>query len=123
MIWLNSSPGVLLSHWNRQLKSILRNFAACEYSHCSGVCEPPPAASSGSPPLHTLSFRPQRPPEPEATMRFPLTYRGQILDVEIDRDSTTYSLREGQRLAIRHEGEEIVLTRENPSVSRSTMDP
>jgi alpha,alpha-trehalose phosphorylase len=71
----------------------------------------------------TLSFRPQRPPEPEGTLRFPLNYRGQILDVEIDRDSTTYSLREGQRLAIRHEGEEIVLTRENPSVTRSTMDP
>jgi alpha,alpha-trehalose phosphorylase len=71
----------------------------------------------------TLSFRPQRPPEPEATLRFPLTYRGQILDVEIDQDSTTYSLRHGERLAIRHEDEEIVLTRENPAVTRSTLQP
>jgi alpha,alpha-trehalose phosphorylase len=71
----------------------------------------------------TLSFRPQRPPEPEATLRFPLTYRGQILDVEIDQDSTQYSLREGERLTFRHEDEEIVLTRKNPSVRRSTLNP
>jgi alpha,alpha-trehalose phosphorylase len=70
-----------------------------------------------------LSFRPQRPPEPEATVRFPLTYRGQILDVEITQDSTTYSLREGERLTLRHEGEEITLSRANPSVTRSTLDP
>jgi alpha,alpha-trehalose phosphorylase len=71
----------------------------------------------------TLAFRPQRPPEPEATLRFPLTYRGQILDVEINKDSTNYSLRDGERLAIRHEDEEIVLTRANPSVRRSTLSP
>src|SRR5262245_43310523 len=71
----------------------------------------------------TLSFRPQRPPEAEATIRFPLTYRGQILDVEINRDSTTYSLREGDKLVIRHEGEEITLTRANPSAVRSTLKP
>ncbi len=71
----------------------------------------------------TLSFRPQRPPEPEASLRFPLTYRGQILDVEMHHDSTTYSLRDGERMVIRHEGEEITLTRANPSVTRSTLDP
>jgi alpha,alpha-trehalose phosphorylase len=69
----------------------------------------------------TLSFRPQRPPEPEASLRFPLTYRGQILDVEISPDSTTYSLREGERLVIRHEGEEITITRTNPTVVRRTL--
>jgi alpha,alpha-trehalose phosphorylase len=71
----------------------------------------------------TLSFRPHRPPEPQATLRFPLTYRGQLLDVEINHDSTTYSLRNGERLVIRHEDEEIVLTRANPSVSRPTLNP
>jgi len=71
----------------------------------------------------TLSFRPQRPPEAEASLRFPLTYRGQVLDVEINPDSTTYSLREGERLVIRHEGEEITITRANPTVVRRTLSP
>jgi alpha,alpha-trehalose phosphorylase len=71
----------------------------------------------------TLSFRPQRPPEPESTLRFPLTYRGRILDVEIDPDETTYSLREGENITIRHEDEEIVLNRANPTVTRSTLNP
>lgn len=71
----------------------------------------------------TLSFRPQRPPESQAFLRFPLTYRGQILDVEISADSTIYSLRDGDRLVIRHEGEEITLTRANPSVVRQTASP
>src|SRR5215475_14152764 len=71
----------------------------------------------------TLSFRPQRPPEPEASLRFPLTHHGQILDVEINRDSTTYSLRDGESMTIRHEDEEIVLTRANPAVTRQTLNP
>ena len=71
----------------------------------------------------TLSFHPQRPPEAEATLRFPLTYHGQILDVEITHVSTTYSLRNGEKLVIRHEAEEIELTRANPSVTRSTLKP
>src|SRR5262245_30781747 len=69
----------------------------------------------------TLSFKPQRPPEAEATIRFPITYHGQILDVEINRDSTMYSLRAGDKLVIRHECEEITLTRANPSAVRSTL--
>jgi alpha,alpha-trehalose phosphorylase len=71
----------------------------------------------------TLWFRPQRPPEPEATLRFSLTYRGQLLNVEINADSTTYVLREGDRMVIHHEDEEIVLTRRNPSVTRLTLSP
>ena len=70
-----------------------------------------------------LSFRPQRPPEPEASLRFPLTYRGRVLDVEINPDSTTYTLREGEGLVIRHEDEEITLTGSNPSVTRHTSSP
>ena len=71
----------------------------------------------------TLSFRPQRPPEPQASLRFPLTYRGRVLDVEINPDSTTYTLREGEGLVIRHEDEEITLTGSNPSVTRQTLSP
>ena len=71
----------------------------------------------------TLSFRPQRPPEPQASLRFPLTYRGQVLDVEINPDSTTYTLREGEGLVIRHEDEQITLTGSNPSVTRQTLSP
>src|ERR1700758_5872570 len=56
-----------------------------------------------------LSFRPQRPPEPEASLRFSLTYRGQLLDIEISPNSTSYSLRQGEGLTICHEDEEIAL--------------
>jgi alpha,alpha-trehalose phosphorylase len=70
-----------------------------------------------------LSFRPQRPPEPQASLRFALTYRGQVLDVEIDPNSTTYSLRQGNNLVIRHEDEEITLTSGRPSVTRRTTPP
>jgi alpha,alpha-trehalose phosphorylase len=71
----------------------------------------------------TLSFRPQRPPESEASLRFPLTYRGQVLDVEITADSTTYSLRGGEKLLIRHEDQEITVTRGRPSVIPRTVKP
>jgi alpha,alpha-trehalose phosphorylase len=70
-----------------------------------------------------LTFRPQRPPETQASLRFPLTYRGQILDIEITSDSTTYSLREGEGIAVRHENEEITLSRANPTVMRPTLKP
>jgi alpha,alpha-trehalose phosphorylase len=70
-----------------------------------------------------LSFRPQRPPETQASLRFPLTYRGHILDIEITSDSTTYSLREGEGIAIRHDDEEITLSRANPTVMRPTLKP
>jgi alpha,alpha-trehalose phosphorylase len=71
----------------------------------------------------SLSFRPQRPPEDQASVRFPITYRGQVLDVEISPESTTYSLREGAGMVIRHEGEVISLDRANPSAVRSTLKP
>ena len=71
----------------------------------------------------TLSFRPQRPPEAEASLRFPLTYRGRLLEVEISRESTTYSLLEGAGLVIRHEDETISLDRTNPTAVRPTPQP
>jgi alpha,alpha-trehalose phosphorylase len=66
----------------------------------------------------TLSFWPRRAPEDNAILRFPLTYRGQMLDVEIGLETVTYALREGQSLVIRHEMEEVQLTREHPLAVR-----
>jgi len=71
----------------------------------------------------SLSFRPQRPPEDRASLRFPITYRQQVLDVEISPESTTYSLREGAGMVIRHEDEVISLDRANPSAVRPTLKP
>jgi alpha,alpha-trehalose phosphorylase len=66
----------------------------------------------------TLSFWPRRAPEDNGILRFPLTYRGQTLEVEIGLDKVEYALREGEGLVIRHETEEVELTRENPLVVR-----
>ena len=70
-----------------------------------------------------LSFRPQRPPEAQASLHFPMTWRGQLLDIEISPDSTTYNLREGNGLTIRHDGEEITLSPLIPAVVRPTLQP
>src|SRR6266581_8077741 len=66
----------------------------------------------------TLSFWPRRAPEENAILRFPLTYRGQMLEVEIGPETVQYALRAGERLVIRHETEEIQLTREHPLAVR-----
>jgi alpha,alpha-trehalose phosphorylase len=66
----------------------------------------------------TLSFWPRRPPEDNAVLRFPVIYRGQLLEVEIGLEKVEYALREGERLVIRHETEELELTRENPLAVR-----
>jgi alpha,alpha-trehalose phosphorylase len=66
----------------------------------------------------TLSFWPRRAPEENAVLRFPVTYRGQLLEVEIGLDKVEYSLREGERLMFRHETEEVELTPENPVAVR-----
>jgi alpha,alpha-trehalose phosphorylase len=69
----------------------------------------------------TLCFRPHRPPQAE--LQFSITYREQLLDVEITPVSTRYSLRKGEHLVFRHEDEDIALTRTNPSAVRPTMEP
>jgi alpha,alpha-trehalose phosphorylase len=66
----------------------------------------------------TLSFWPRRAPEENAILRFPLTYRGQLLEIEIGLEKAEYALREGERLVIRHETEEVQLTREHPVAVR-----
>jgi len=59
-----------------------------------------------------LSFWPRRAPEDNAILRFPVTYHGSMLEVEIGREEVTYALREGEGLIIHHETEAIQLTRE-----------
>jgi alpha,alpha-trehalose phosphorylase len=66
----------------------------------------------------SLSFWPRRAPEDNAIFRFPVTYRGQMLEVEIGLEKVEYTLREGESLVLRHETEEIRLTRENPTAVR-----
>ncbi len=66
----------------------------------------------------TLSFWPRRAPEDNAILRFPLTYRGQILEVEIGLERVAYALCEGNSIIIRHETEEIRLTKEHPLAER-----
>jgi alpha,alpha-trehalose phosphorylase len=70
-----------------------------------------------------LSFRPQRPPETQASLQFPITWRGQLLDVAISPDSTSYTLREGDGLSIRHDAEEIILNRQTSTIVRPTLQP
>ena len=65
-----------------------------------------------------LSFWPRRAPEENAILRFPLTYRGQMLEVEIGLETVAYTLREGACVVIRHETEEIQLTPEHPLAVR-----
>lgn len=71
----------------------------------------------------TLSFSPRRAPEDNAMIRFPLTYRGAVLEVEIGQENVEYTLRQGECLVIRHETEQVQLTRDRPvavrAVSRS----
>jgi alpha,alpha-trehalose phosphorylase len=66
----------------------------------------------------TLSFWPRRAPEENAILRFPVTYRGQRLEIEIGLEKAQYALREGECLVIRHETEKIQLTRQNPMAVR-----
>jgi alpha,alpha-trehalose phosphorylase len=65
-----------------------------------------------------LSFRP-RYPRTDLVVRFPLTVRGCRLQVEIDPQGVTYTLREGERLSLWHEDEEIELTQKKPEVKRA----
>jgi alpha,alpha-trehalose phosphorylase len=61
----------------------------------------------------TLSFWPRRAPRENAILRFPVTYHGKMLEVEIGQETVEYTLRDGGDLAIRHEKERIRLTKEN----------
>src|SRR5215468_11093363 len=66
----------------------------------------------------TLSFWPRRAPQENAVLQFTVAYRGQMLEIKISLEKVEYTLREGERLVIRHETEEIHLTRQNPTTLR-----
>jgi alpha,alpha-trehalose phosphorylase len=66
----------------------------------------------------TLSFWPRRAPQDNAILRFPVTYRDNMLEVEIGVEKVEYALREGEDLVIHHQTEEIRLTREHPVAVR-----
>jgi alpha,alpha-trehalose phosphorylase len=66
----------------------------------------------------TLSFSPRRAPQDNAVLCFPVTYRGQMVEVEIGMETVKYRLREGECLVIRHETEDVQLTREHPVAVR-----
>lgn len=68
-----------------------------------------------------LSFRPSAAPEGQSTIRFPLTYRGRLLEVEVGVHETRYALREGDQIAFRHIDEVIELTRGNPVATRPNV--
>ena len=65
-----------------------------------------------------LSFWPRRAPQDNAILRFPVTYRGQMLEVDIGLEKVEYVLRQGECLLIRHEMEDVQLTREHPVAVR-----
>lgn len=69
----------------------------------------------------TLSFWPCRGPQENATFRFPVTYRGRLLEVEINADNVRYTLREGECLVIRHGKEVVELTQANPVADRPVI--
>lgn len=56
-----------------------------------------------------LSFHP-RLPEEIKKLRFPLTFRGQLLEVSLEQGRATYLLKEGTGLTITHQDQEINLT-------------
>jgi alpha,alpha-trehalose phosphorylase len=60
-----------------------------------------------------LSFRPRLPKELKA-LRFQLSIQGRTLDVAIERESATYTLRAGPDLVIRHWDEEVALAEGMP---------
>ncbi|MFQ5426858.1 MAG: glycosyl hydrolase family 65 protein, partial [Gaiellales bacterium] len=64
-----------------------------------------------------LRFRP-RVPLRASRIKFSLTVRDNLLDVEIDTDRAVYSLREGSGLALWYEGEELRLSPEAPAQER-----
>jgi len=56
-----------------------------------------------------LSFDPKL-PDDVARLRFPLTFRGQLVDVDMVPTTATYLLRQGSELMIAHQGEEVRLS-------------
>jgi len=69
-----------------------------------------------------LSFKPRITDRLER-LRFTLTVRGQVLEVDIGRNSTTYTLQEGASFMIAHEGQDIELSPGKPVRVQSHNPP
>ena len=65
-----------------------------------------------------LSFQPKL-PNALVRLRFPLTIRGQVLEVDIQKQTVTYLLREGSELVISHQDQEVRLTVGEPVEMKS----
>jgi alpha,alpha-trehalose phosphorylase len=65
-----------------------------------------------------LNFHPRNIPDTELSIRFPLTYRGQLFVVDIENKRAKYSLMEGEGLTLQHYDEEFTLTKQNPVTTR-----
>jgi alpha,alpha-trehalose phosphorylase len=60
-----------------------------------------------------LAFQPRLPQE-LLRLKFALSQRGQVLQVEISPETTTYLLQQGSELTIRHRNQEVKLSRGEP---------
>lgn len=69
-----------------------------------------------------LSFRPALPDVLEC-LRFRLIFHGQILEVDVGRDTTRYTLKTGSGLTMRHEEEDIRLSPDVSSVELPNRKP
>jgi alpha,alpha-trehalose phosphorylase len=67
-----------------------------------------------------ISFRPRLPAEWQR-LRFRLTIRGRLLEVEARREATTYTLRDGEDLELEHEGAPVRLTATEPVATRPNV--
>ncbi|MBN2320435.1 MAG: glycoside hydrolase family 65 protein [Acidobacteria bacterium] len=65
-----------------------------------------------------LNFHPRQIPGAKLAVKFPLNYRGRMFLVEIQNQTTKYSLLEGDDLTLYHYDEEFTLTKQNPVVTR-----
>ena len=64
-----------------------------------------------------LSFEPNLPPQIEK-LRFPVTFKDSMLQVEIDQKNIKYSLISGKEAVIQHNGKEIKLTAKKKELSK-----
>ncbi len=68
-----------------------------------------------------ITFNPRIPRNLER-LRFPLTIQGKMLEVDINQESVTYTLREGDELVIHHKDREIKLSQGNPVLVRTHVE-
>ena len=69
-----------------------------------------------------LSFRPTL-PEELPRLRYRLLFRGRLLRVTVERETTTYELVRGEPLTVRHEHDDVELSAEVPVTRANTLRP